>query len=136
MVKEYLTVEEAAKLTNLGKSTLSTLAKNGDIFAIKERNRWQLKSEDVLNLNIKPHKPHTRRPKGTVQKEVEAFDLVTGYAIDPELIGARLMPKHAKREDTRTWREIPRFTYDDLIEQYRRGIEEGKRLAKEEEQIC
>ena len=128
-MKDYLTVKQAALLTGIGESTLCVLAAKGEVFAVKEKNKWYIKTDDVMNLNINTHKEHTRpNRKGSVSqnKADSEAELITSEELIP---GIKRAPKHAKKEDLRAWQEIPRFTYNDLLEQYQRGLEEGIRRA-------
>lgn len=130
-MKEFLTVKEAQQLTNLGASTLCTLAEKGEVFAVKEKGRWHIKTEDVMALQIKPRKEHTRRSRKGLTMTL-AEDNTMPYKNPREVPGVSATPKHAKPEDERSWRDAPRFTYNDLLNQYERGIAEGKRKGREE----
>ena len=129
-MKDYLTIKEAASLTGIGESTLCVLAAKGEVFAVKEKHKWYIRTDDVLNLNINIHKEHTRPNRKATKLEVNELNLDTLPVGNwDEIIKEIRLPKHAKAEDLRNWDEIPMFTYKDLIEQYKRGLEEGIRRA-------
>lgn len=142
-MKKFITVSEAMVATGLGRSTLAKAARDGLIYSTKEKGAWLLLAKDVINLNknSRNRKSKNEVPKLTMKvkdkKEIEKIkkdykkaepEQLTLFANDEEI---RPTPKHAKKSEASAWEDAPRFTYRDLLEQYKRGIAEGIRLATE-----
>lgn len=128
-MKDYITVQEAVIITDLAPSTITRAAASGILKGFKNGKKWSLDSKSVLNLTKKPklklrdgRKPNKPREDSSI--DVDLAEQLTIFDVNP-------LPKHAKRQDSREWEDAPRFSYNDLLTQYQRGIEEGYRRAKE-----
>ena len=130
-MKEFITAKEAAALTDLATNTITLAAQNGELKGYKQGGKWLLLLSSVLELKKNPHKKGCKRsPKRVPNATATPEGQLTIY----DLEAPSYVPKHAK--EPYDWKELARFTYEDLLNQYNRGIEEGKRLAREELQKC
>lgn len=137
-MKKEMTIQQAAQLTGYNESTLTRACQEGQIKAIRAGRRWLVETPSLLEFGQR--KPH-KATRGTVQenqlelpeKQPEAPNMEE-LAEEWETIAeqeATIIPetrsaRHTAPED---WKEVLIATYEDLLEQYRRGFAEGHRQA-------
>lgn len=134
-MKEYITAKEAATITDLATNTLTLAAQRGEVKGFKQGGKWLLSVSSVMDLQKKPHKKGIHRSKNEpIKNRLGEPDYIPNEQMTIYDLEPTYMPKHAK--EPIDWKDLPRFTYQDLLEQYNRGIEEGKRIAKQEIKQC
>lgn len=117
-MKEYLTAKEAAAITDLATNTITLAAQKGELKGFKQGGKWLLLSSSVMELKKNPHKKGTKRNRKQVDEQLTIYDFA-----EPAYT-----PKHAA--EPIDWKDKPRFTYYDLLEQYNRGVEDGKKQCR------
>ena len=156
-MKKEMTIQQAAQLTGYHEATLTKACQEGRIKARRAGKRWIVETPSLLDFGQrKPHKA-TRETVQENQldlpeKQPEAPDM-NGLAkawedelqriveidqeAEKEALAARneglqaIIPetrsaRHTAPED---WKNVLIATYEDLLEQYHRGIAEGFHMA-------
>lgn len=125
-MKKYITAKEAATITDLATNTLTLAAQRGEVKGYKEGGKWLLLLSSVLDLKKNPHKKGVARNR---KEPNQVTDRATNEQMTIYDLEQVYQPKHAK--EPIDWKDKPRFTYNDLLEQYNRGLEEGLKQARE-----
>lgn len=156
-MKKEMTIQQAAQLTGYNESTLTRACQEGQIKARRAGRRWLVETPSLLEFGQrKPHKATRetvqenqlelpeKQPEAPnmnelakaweeelqriaeideeAEKEAQAARNEGLQTIAPETRSAR----HTAPED---WKKVLIATYEDLLEQYHRGVAEGFRMA-------
>ena len=157
-MKKEMTIQQAAQLTGYNESTLTRACQEGQIKARRAGRRWLVETPSLLEFGQrKPHKA-TRETVQENQlelpeKQPEAPDMneLAKQWEDDELQRIAEIYEKAEKEalaarneglqaiipETRSarhtapedWKKVLIATYEDLLEQYHRGVAEGFRMA-------
>ena len=156
-MKKEMTIQQAAQLTGYHEATLTKACQEGRIKARRAGKRWIVETPSLLDFGQrKPHKA-TRETVQENQldlpeKQPEAPDMnELAKAWEDELQRIAEIDQEAEKEalaarneglqaiipETRSarhtapedWKNVLIATYEDLLEQYRRGFAEGHRQA-------
>lgn len=156
-MKKEMTIQQAAQLTGYHEATLTKACQEGRIKARRAGKRWIVETPSLLDFGQrKPHKA-TRETVQENQldlpeKQPEAPDMnELAKAWEDELQRIAEIDQEAEKEalaarneglqaiipETRSarhtapedWKNVLIATYEDLLEQYHRGIAEGFHMA-------
>ena len=156
-MKKEMTIQQAAQLTGYHEATLTKACQEGRIKARRAGKRWIVETPSLLDFGQrKPHKA-TRETVQENQlelpeKQQEAPDMnELAKAWEDELQRIAEIDQEAEKEalaarneglqaiipETRSarhtapedWKNVLIATYEDLLEQYHRGIAEGFHMA-------
>lgn len=137
-MKKEMTIQQAAQLTGYNESTLTRACQEGQIKARRAGRRWLVETPSLLEFGQR--KPH-KATRETVQenqlelpeKQPEAPDMnelaeewETIAAQEATIIPETRAARHTAPED---WKKVLIATYEDLLEQYHRGVTEGFHMA-------
>lgn len=117
---EKITVKEASELTGYAPSTLQRACKSGALPAEKHGKIWLLEREDAIFFGtLHPYRDGITRSKPVTREQIRmALDAEPLQIIAPEKRG-------------NDWSTAKVFSYEDLLEQYRRGFTAGWGAAHE-----
>lgn len=137
-MKKEMTIQQAAQLTGYHEATLTRACQEGQIKARRAGRRWLVETPSLLEFGQR--KPH-KATRETVQdnqlelpeKQPEAPDMnelaeewETIAAQEATIIPETRAARHTAPED---WKKVLIATYEDLLEQYHRGVTEGFHMA-------
>ena len=115
-----ITIKEAAELTGYDPSTLQRACKSGQLRAEKHGKIWLLNREDAVFFGSRhPYRDGITRSKPITKEQIQ-------MALEAEPLQI-IAPK----EQGNDWRSAKVFSYEDLLEQYRRGFTAGWKAAHE-----
>jgi len=117
---EKITVKEAAELTGYDPSTLQRACKSGALRAEKHGKIWLMNREDAVFFGSRhPYRDGITRSKPVTKEQIRmALEAEPLQIIAPE-------------ERGNDWSTAKVFSYEDLLEQYRRGFTAGWSAAHE-----
>lgn len=137
-MKKEMTIQQAAQLTGYNESTLTRACQEGQIKARRAGRRWLVETPSLLEFGQrKPHKATRETVQDNqlelTEKQPEAPNMnelaeewETIAAQEATIIPETRSARHTAPED---WKEVLIATYEDLLEQYHRGITEGFHMA-------
>lgn len=156
-MKKEMTIQQAAQLTGYHEATLTKACQEGKIKARRAGRRWLVETPSLLEFGQrKPHKATRetvqenqlelteKQPEAPNMNELAKAwedELLRIAEIDEEAekeaLAARIMKAEAIIPETRSarhtapedWKKVLIATYEDLLEQYNRGIAEGFHMA-------
>lgn len=156
-MKKEMTIQQAAQLTGYNESTLTRACQEGQIKARRAGRWWLVETPSLLEFGQrKPHKATRETVQENqlelTEKQPEAPNMnELAKAWEDELLRIAEIDEEAAKEalaarnegaqtiapETRSarhtvpesWKEVPIATYEDLLEQYHRGIAEGFHMA-------
>lgn len=121
-VENKITIKEAAELTGYDASTLQRACKSGVLPAEKHGKIWLLNREDAVFFGSRhPYRDGITRSKPVTGEQIRmVLDAEPLQTIVPE-------------DQGNGWSTAKVFSYEDLLEQYRRGFTAGWKAAHESE---
>lgn len=137
-MKKEMTIQQAAQLTGYHEATLTRACQEGQIKTRRAGRRWLVETPSLLEFGQrKPHKAAretvqenqlelTEENPQTPEIEKLAEEWETIAAQEATIIPETRSARHTVPED---WKEVLIATYEDLLEQYHRGIAEGFHMA-------
>lgn len=156
-MKKEMTIQQAAQLTGYNESTLTRACQEGQIKARRAGRRWLVETPSLLEFGQrKPHKATRETVQDNqlelTEKQPEAPDMnELAKAWEDELQRIAEIDEEAEKEaqtvrnegpqtiipETRSarhtapedWKKVLIATYEDLLEQYHRGVAEGFHMA-------
>lgn len=156
-MKKEMTIQQAAQLTGYNESTLTRACQEGQIKARRAGKRWIVETPSLLEFGQrKPHKAVREAVQENqlelTEKQPEAPNMnELAKAWEEELQRIAEIDEEAEKEaqaarneglqtiapETRSarhtapddWKKVLIATYEDLLEQYHRGIAEGFHMA-------
>lgn len=156
-MKKEMTIQQAAQLTGYNESTLTRACQDGRIKARRAGKRWIVETPSLLEFGQrKPHKATRETVQENqlelTEKQPEAPDtneLAKAWEDESQRIaeiyeeaekeamaalneGAQIIvpeTRSARHTVPESWKEVPIATYENLLEQYHRGIAEGFHMA-------
>ena len=135
MVKE-LTTKQAAAATGYHQSTIQHAAQHGLIKARKKGHAWLVEVPSLMEFGQLPPHKKTIRSKPAMEEITELRLDLDEKEIQIEPI-TEIAPEPVKDE---SWKQSAVFTYEDMLEQYRRGMSDGYRngfrAGYEEGMVC
>lgn len=129
MVKE-LTTKQAAAATGYHQSTIQHAAQHGLIKARKKGRVWFVEVPSLMEFGkITPYKrPAKPSPEEIMEltldldeEQIQEAKEILDKAQDVVLIAEEA------QQNVQNWKESAVFTYEDMLEQYRRGMSDGYR---------
>lgn len=156
-MKKEMTIQQAAQLTGYHEATLTKACQDGKIKARRAGKRWIVETPSLLEFGQrKPHKavreavqenqleltekqpeaPNMNELAKAWEEELQRIAEIDEEA-EKEALAARneglqaIIPetrsaRHTAPED---WKKVLIATYEDLLEQYHRGVAEGFHMA-------